>query len=126
MPIFRRKPKTFDDLIEKHDQRVRDNQHSLLYKFFVPSNSIEVIFIIVCFALAWYAVNYDIPQAKLPVLCNDFWLEKICPCSLDPYYYERALGWNRTSSGLAIPELNQTMPDINIDIPYSSASSNAG
>lgn len=126
MSIFNKKPKTLDQLIEKHDQRIRDGDHGILYNFFIPKNSIEVIFILVCFALAWYSWQYDIPQAKREVLCHEYWKEYGCNVygqllADDPYYFERMYGWNKTAAGMDIPEkergielINGSAPEINI------------
>jgi hypothetical protein len=44
-----------------------------LEDFFIPRNFIDVVFILVCFILAWYALAYDIPNAKVPVVCATYW-----------------------------------------------------
>lgn len=41
--------------------------------FWIPRNFIDVLFILICFVLAWYALTYDIPQAKVPVICASYW-----------------------------------------------------
>jgi hypothetical protein len=41
--------------------------------FWVPRSLIDVLFILICFVLAWYAITYDIPNAKVPVICANYW-----------------------------------------------------
>lgn len=41
--------------------------------FWIPRNFIDVLFILICFVLAWYAITYDIPQAKVPLICANYW-----------------------------------------------------
>ncbi len=43
--------------------------------FFIPRNLVDVIFIVICFVLAWYAFKYDIPAAKTPIICANLWNE---------------------------------------------------
>lgn len=44
-----------------------------LEDFFIPRNFIDVVFILICFVLAWYALTYDIAAAKVPIICANFW-----------------------------------------------------
>ena len=44
-----------------------------LREFFIPHNFLDVVFILVCFVLAWYALSYDIPTAKVPAICANYW-----------------------------------------------------
>jgi hypothetical protein len=44
-----------------------------LEEFFIPRNFIDVVFILICFILMWYALTYDIASAKVPIICADYW-----------------------------------------------------
>jgi hypothetical protein len=45
----------------------------VMKEFFIPRNFFDVIFIVICFYLAWYALTYDIAAAKVPVICANYW-----------------------------------------------------
>jgi hypothetical protein len=58
---------------------------SLIIDFMVPRNIIDVVFILICIVVAWYAVSYNIPEAMQPVVCYKYWIETICPCAFSPF-----------------------------------------
>jgi hypothetical protein len=64
---------------EKETKKVgwlaRMTSEKAIKDFFIPRNAIDVVFILLCFALAWYAFTYDIPNAKVPVICAMYWNE---------------------------------------------------
>lgn len=57
----------------KEENKPKFMSQEWLEDFFIPRNFIDVVFILVCFVLAWYALTYDIPNAKVPVICANYW-----------------------------------------------------
>lgn len=55
--------------IEKKKLTVEDK----IKEFFIPRNFFDVVFIAIAFFLAWYAITYDIANAKVPVICANYW-----------------------------------------------------
>jgi hypothetical protein len=67
LPFSKKQPKVEDK------DKPKFMSKEWLEDFFIPRNFIDVVFILICFILMWYALTYDIPNAKIPVICANLW-----------------------------------------------------